>query len=175
LKTKIAFWLIPAQEDLDYFQEIIDTLAKEYKAPSFTPHLTIYSGEYESAESLDILIEQATLGITSLSLSVEQVLYTQEFTKSLFVQFHQNSTLSQISETLSSCAKISSKFTLNPHLSLIYQYLTEEIKKKLITKISLPKSEILFNEVRVISTPSKVETREDVEVWKLLLTKHLQT
>ncbi len=173
MENKIAFWLIPSSEDLAYFQEIINTLAQEYDAPTFTPHVTIYSGEYKADQSLLSIIEQATQGIKSLRLSVDKLLYTEEFTKSLFLQFHKNSTLSQISETLDICAKISSKFTLNPHLSLIYQHLAEDIKQKLITKISLTKSEVLFNEVRVISTPSKVETREDVEVWKLLLTKHL--
>ncbi|MGB5962564.1 MAG: cyclic phosphodiesterase-like protein [Coleofasciculaceae cyanobacterium] len=173
MNNKISFWLIPGREDLAYFQEIIDTLAQEYNAPTFTPHVTIYSGEY-ALEQLPSIIEQATQEIKSLSLSVEQVLYTEEFTKSLFVQFYQSSTLSQISETLRSCAKIPSKFTLNPHLSLIYQHLTEDIKKELITKINLPKSEVFFNEVRVISTSHKVETRKDVEIWKLLYTKSLQ-
>lgn len=173
MNPKLSFWLVPQAEERTYFQEIIDTLAQEYDAPTFTPHVTIYSGEYSSEASLESMLEQATQGIKSLSLSVEQVLYTEEFTKSLFVQFYQSSTLSHISDTLRSCAKIPSKFTLNPHLSLIYQNLNEDSKKKLITQISLPKSEVLFNEVRVISTASKVETREDVENWKLLLTKSL--
>ncbi|MEO8892486.1 MAG: cyclic phosphodiesterase-like protein [Coleofasciculaceae cyanobacterium] len=173
MNNKIAFWLIPSQEDLAYFQEIIDTLAKAYDAPTFMPHVTIYSGEYQPDQALKSFVE-AIQGIQSFKLSVEQVLYTEAFTKNLFVQFQQSSILSQISETLRSCAKIPSNFTLNPHLSLIYQHLNEEIKKELITKISLPKSEVLFNEVRVISTSHKVETREDVEMWKLLFTKHLQ-
>lgn len=173
MKNKISFWLIPSQEERVYFQEIINTLAQEYDAPTFTPHVTIYSGEYEPDASLENIIEQATPGIQSLLLSVDKLLYTEEFTKTLFVQFYQNSTLSKISETLGSCAKVPSKFTLNPHLSLIYRHLTKDIKQELVTKISPSKSEILFDEVRVISTPSKVETREDVEVWKLLFTKHL--
>lgn len=174
MNNKIAFWLIPSQEDLAYFQEIIDTLAKAYDAPTFTPHVTIYSGEYEPNQSLESLIEQATLNIQNLSLKIDKISYTEEFTKSLFVQFHQSSILSRISETLRSRIKIPSKFILNPHLSLIYQHLNQEIKKELITKISLSKSEVFFNEVRVISTSHKVGTREDVEMWKLLFTKHLQ-
>lgn len=175
MNTKLSFWLVPAAEERIYFQEIINSLAQDYDAPTFAPHVTIYSGEYQSVASLKNIIEQATQGIQSFSLKVDQLLYTEEFTKSLFIQFQQNSTLSQISKTLDSYAKKTSKFTLNPHLSLIYQHLTEESKQKLTTTISLPKSEILFNEVRVISTSSKVETREDVEGWQLLFTKQLQT
>lgn len=173
MNTKLSFWLIPSQEDLAYFQEIIDTLAQEYDAPTFTPHVTIYSGEYRLDASLESIIEQAIQGIKSISLNVDKLLYTQEFTKSLFVQFQQSSTLSQISEAIGISAQIPREFTLNPHLSLIYQHLTEDIKKKLITKISLQKSEVFFNEVRVISTHSKVETREDVEAWQLICTKNM--
>jgi 2'-5' RNA ligase len=174
LNTKLSFWLIPAAEDRTYFQEIIDSLAQEYDAPTFAPHVTIYSGEYEPDESLESFIEQATQGIKSFSLKVNQLLYTEEFTKTLFVQFQQNSTLRQISESLRSFSKTPSNFTLNPHLSLIYKHLSQDIKKELTTKIDLPKSEILFNEVRVISISSKVETREDVENWGLICTKNLQ-
>lgn len=174
MKTKLSFWLVPAAEERTYFQEIIDSFAQKYDAPTFTPHVTIYSGEYEAVEAVESIIRQTTQGIQSFRLSVDQVLYTQEFTKSLFVQFHQNSTLTQISETLGSFSNTASKFTLNPHLSLIYQHLTEDIKQKLITEISLPKSEILFKEIRVISTASKVETREDVENWRLIYRENLQ-
>ncbi|NEQ22951.1 MAG: cyclic phosphodiesterase-like protein, partial [Microcoleus sp. SIO2G3] len=51
MKTKVSFWLIPSDEDRSYFQEIINTLAQEYDAPAFTPHVTIYSGEYAQEES----------------------------------------------------------------------------------------------------------------------------
>jgi 2'-5' RNA ligase len=175
LNNKFSFWLIPAAEEQTYFQEIIDLLAQNYDAPTFMPHVTIYSGEYELAESVESIIEQATFNIKSFSLKIDKLSYTEEFTKSLFVQFQQNSTLSQISETIRSSSKIPSTFTLNPHLSLIYQHFNEETKQQLITKMSLPKSEILFNQIRVISTSNTVETREDVESWQLICQKSLQT
>lgn len=136
MRTKVSFWLIPSEEDRAFFQEIIDTLAQNYDAPVFTPHVTIYSGEYTPDEAIAQLIEKATPGIQSFSLSVEQLLYTDQFTKTLFVQFKPSSTLSTISETLRSSSKKPSNFALNPHLSLIYQYLNEEIKKDLIASIS---------------------------------------
>jgi hypothetical protein len=79
------------------------------------------------------------------------------------VQFHPDAILSRISETLGRRAKKPSDFELNPHLSLIYQHLSEEIKKNLTTSISLPKSEVFFNEVRAISTPRKYK---DGRMWR---------
>ena len=174
MKNKVSFWLIPSEEDREFFQEIIDTLSQEYDAPAFTPHVTIYSGEYTPDESTAELIEKATQDVQGFSLKVDKLLYTEEFTKTLFVQFHPDAILSRISETLARRAKKPSDFELNPHLSLIYQHLREEIKKNLTTSISLPKSEVFFNEVRAISTPEKVQGREDVENWKVICNRKLQ-
>ena len=171
MKTKVSFWLIPSGDDKTFFQKIIDNLAQEYNAPTFTPHVTIYSGEYEPDESPVEIIEKAIHSFQSFSLKVDKLLYTDSFTKSLFVQFNSNSILSNISQTLQRSSKKQSEFTLNPHLSLIYQYLNEEIKKKIMEEIRLPKSEFVFDELRAISTPEKVQKREDVENWKVICTR----
>lgn len=174
MKNKVSFWLIPSEEDKEFFQDIIDNLAKQYDAPVFTPHVTIYSGEYTPEESPAELLDNAIQGIQSFSLRVDQLLYTDQFTKTLFVQFYPNPFLTQISETLHNCSKHPAKYVLNPHLSLIYQYLREEIKKKLITQLCLPKSEVFFNEVRAISTRNQVKGWEDVVSWEVINIRKLQ-
>lgn len=174
MSTKVSYWLIPAAENRAFFQEIIDSLASQYDAPRFTPHVTIYSGESSPNESPSELIEQATQRVQSFTLNVEQLLYTNEFTKTLFVQFHPSEILSQLSETIQRNAKKPSGYCLNPHLSLIYQNLGESVKQYLTTSIHLPKMEILFDKVKAISTPSKVQRREDVENWQEIFSKKLQ-
>jgi 2'-5' RNA ligase len=174
LKTKVSFWLIPSEEDRGFFQKIIDTLSLEYDAPSFTPHVTIYSGEYTPDESPAELIEKATQEVQTFSLRVDNLLYTDEFTKTLFVQFHSSAPLTKISETLKNSSRNPSNFVLNPHLSLIYKQMSEETKKNLTTSLTLPKSEVFFDEVRAISTPEKIQKREDVESWKVIFIKKLQ-
>ncbi len=174
MKSKVSFWLIPSEDDKTFFQKIIDNLAQEYNAPTFTPHVTIYSGEYEPDESPAEIIEKAVHSVQSFSLKIDKILYTDSFTKTLFVQFQSNPILSNISEIIQRSSKSPSEFALNPHLSLIYQYLNEEIKKNIITSIKLPKSEVVFDEVRAISTPEKVQKREDVENWEVICTRKLQ-
>ncbi len=173
LNSKVSFWLIPSEEDRVFFQEIVDTLAQEYDAPAFAAHVTIYSGECIPDESPDERIEKATRGVQRFSLKVDRLLYTDEFTKTLFVQFHPSAILSQISQTLHSSLKQPSNYNLNPHLSLIYRHMSEASKKSLITSLRLPKSEVFFDEVRAISTPQKVQTREDVESWKEICRRKL--
>lgn len=174
LRNKVAFWLIPSKENRAYFQEIIDTLSQEYEAPSFTPHVTIYSGEYELDESIKSILELASQKVQSFSLSIDKLLYTEEFTKTIFVQFYQNSLLNQISEALSCASKHPSKFTLNPHLSLIYKHLDPVNQESIIKQLKLQKTEIFFNEISAILTPEKVQTQADVESWKVICKKNLQ-
>lgn len=173
MNSKVSFWLIPSEEDRAYFQEIIDTLAREYDAPTFTPHVTIYFGEYMADEYVAELVEEAIRGVPGFSLKVDKVLYTDEYTKSLFVQFHPSSILSQISETLRSSSEKPSDYSLNPHLSLIYQHLSEATKEKLIRNLSLPKSEVLFDSVQAISASETTQRREDVESWQVIYTRKL--
>lgn len=80
-------------------------------------------------------------GVQSFSLSVDKLLYTDEFIKTLFVQFHTSSILTKISLTLRSSSSQPSEFVLNPHLRLIYKQMSEDTKKKLTPWLSLPKSE----------------------------------
>lgn len=174
MNTKVSFWLIPSGENRAFFQDIIDTLAREYDAPIFTPHVTIYSGDYEPNESPTQLLEDAVQGVQPFSLKVDRLLYTDEFTKTLFVQFHPNESLSKISEILRRSSKQPSNYTLNPHLSLIYKQMNEETKKKLTASLTLPKSEVFFDEVQAISTSERVIEREDVESWKVISIKNLQ-
>lgn len=173
MKTKVSFWLIPSDEDRAYFQEIINILAQEYDAPAFTPHVTIYSGEYAPEESPTALLEKATQQVQGFSLRVDKLLYTEEYTKSFFVQFHPSSILSQISETLQNSSRKPSDFALNPHLSLIYKHLNELIKQGLMTRVNLQKTEVFFDEVQAIATSDTVQNREDVESWKVIYTRKL--
>ena len=174
MNTKISFWLIPSEEDRAFFQRIIDNLAQEYDAPSFTPHVTIYSGEYTADDNPAEIIEQSIKEVKNFSLKVEKLGYTEEFTKTLFVQFLPCVTLSKISETIHSSSSKPSNYLLNPHLSLIYRRLNETIKENLTSSLILNKSEVFFDEVKAISTPALIQAKEDVEGWQTICTRKLQ-
>ncbi|NER51988.1 MAG: hypothetical protein F6J92_36170 [Symploca sp. SIO1A3] len=102
VNTKVSFWLIPSEEDRAFFQKMIDSLGQEYDAPSFTPHVTIYSGEHTPDDNIAELIEKSTKEVKSFSLRVEKLEYTEEFTKTLFVQFLPCAILTHISENIRS-------------------------------------------------------------------------
>ncbi|MEQ8958929.1 MAG: cyclic phosphodiesterase-like protein [Coleofasciculus sp. C2-GNP5-27] len=174
MNTKISFWLIPSAAYRPFFQEIINSLAQAHDVPRFEPHVTIYSENYTADESVDQLIEAAVKNVPGFMLDIDQISYTDLYTKTLFVQFHPSAILTQISETLRRNSANPSNYVLNPHLSLIYQHLDQAIQKKLATELVIPYTQVFFDEVRAISTPEPVRSREDVEKWQTLSVRRLE-
>jgi len=173
MNTKISFWLIPSVAYRPFFQEIINSLAQAYNAPRFEPHVTIYSGNDTPDESIDDLIETAVKDVSGFMLDIEQVGYSDLYTKTLFVQFSPSAILTQISEKLRRNSAHPSAYVLNPHLSLIYQHLDDAIQKKLATEVVVPYTQVFFDEVKAISTPEPVRSRDDVEKWQTLSVRKL--
>lgn len=159
---RIAFWLIPAEPDRTIYQSLITDLANRYNAPIFTPHVTLHSCECSHNQAIAFLNSHSVIDIV---LETDQVLYSEIFTKTLFIQFFSNPQLDQLSEA---CRQnFDSLFLLNPHLSLIYANLPEFEQRSLTSQISLSPS-MRFDQIRAISIPQPVRTREDVEAWQEL-------
>ncbi len=174
MHANVSFWLIPAQEDRVFFQNTINTLAQQHNAPRFVPHVTIYSGHSAQDENPLDIIDKATQDVHSVSLHVDTIMYSDEFTKTLFVRFHPADILTTISEAMRKMSAQPSGFVLNPHLSLIYKHMSERAKKALATGIRLPKSEVRFHEVWAITSPHTTQTAADVTRWDVVCRKQLQ-
>jgi hypothetical protein len=154
---KIAFWLILAEPDLTIYQALIHDFAHRYNAPTFVPHVTLHSCKVETLHAFQNVID--------IVLEVDQILYSDSFTKSLFIQFFSNSQLEQLSESFQQ--NFESPFILNPHLSLIYANLPEFEKRSLIPEIPV-KPSIRFDQIRAIEIPTSIQTRADVEKFRLI-------
>ncbi len=169
----LSYWLLPSTAHRVFFQDIINTFAKTYEAPSFEPHVTIFSGAYIPQDNLEALLQQATNSIQRVRLRVDTLLYTDVFTKTLFVQFHPSPILTGISETLRHASSEPSDYSLNPHLSLIYKQISEEAKQRLVSSLHIPQSEVTFDEVSAMLSSGKTQTPEDVENWNTIYRKRL--
>lgn len=158
---KVAFWLIPAEPDRTIYQFLINDLAHQYNAPIFTPHVTVHSCDCEQTQAIDFLNSHSAIDIV---LEVDQIRYSEQFTKTLYIQLFSNSKLEQFSELLRQ--EFDSSFVLDPHLSLIYASLSETEKQS--HQIPLNPT-IRFDRMSAIAVPSPVRTREDVEAWEFLI------
>jgi hypothetical protein len=70
--------------------------------------------------------------VQEVCLQVDRILYTDAFTKILFVQFHPSALLSRIAETMRRLSVQPSAYRLDPHLSLMYKHMGDLAKQHLV-------------------------------------------
>src|SRR5204862_2008676 len=135
-------------------------------APTFEPHVTIYGtrrGEDVPAKVLNC----ALLGCAPFRLSVRNLQYSDSFTKTVFVQFEPSPPLAQLSHALQQASALRDRYDLNPHLSLIYKKMAHLPKRDLTASVRLPFTEVLFDLAKVVICPEQIESRQDVESWRV--------
>ena len=172
VETLLAYWLIPSADHKRFFEETIRSLAARFDAPVFEPHVTIYAGQTAGVDSPGRIIEEAVSSVEGvgepMTLRVERVGFSEKFTKTLFVEFADSPQLSAISESIKRLSSAPREYELKPHLSLIYKDLSEAEKRALAQTITIPFSEVAFDEIKAITGPAQTSTREDVEAWRVV-------
>jgi hypothetical protein len=107
-------------------------------------------------------------------LSVRDIECSNEFTKTVFVQFEPSQSLSRLSNAFKQASATHDEYELNPHLSLIYKKMAPEVKSKVAASVRLPFKEVLFDSVKAIVSPKPVRSREDVEAWRVVAAQTLR-
>jgi 2'-5' RNA ligase len=168
----MAYWLCPAEPVRTDCVALIDNLASRFDAPTFEPHVTIQVVGAD-AQNPEAVLEDVVKGRGSFQLLVRRLEYSDKFTKTLFVQFEPDAKLSRLSEDLGYASVSRNDYELNPHLSLLYKHLDEETKVALAQSIRLPFRGVCFDSVKAVISPEKIESRADVEAWRVVATRQL--
>src|ERR1700719_671669 len=134
-KTSIVYWLLPAKPKRDLFREIVRILRKEFRAPNFEPHLTLFVSSKDGQSPKKVLHQ---IRSRPIRLSVRGVACSPKFTKTLFVRFKSSPALRKLAIDLGRAAKSSAKAPSDPHVSLVYQNISARMKKELAAVIKLP-------------------------------------
>src|SRR5256886_8916794 len=113
----IAYWLLPERAACEVFSREIRELARQFGAPLFEPHVTIFIAPENSRPPLEVLRE---LGQVNIELTIHNIRFTEQFTKTLFVQFEANSALQQLSDAIWKASGAPDRYLIDPHLSLLY-------------------------------------------------------
>jgi 2'-5' RNA ligase len=171
-RTVIAYWLIPAKPARIFFQGMINDLARRYDAPSFDPHVTVHVGS-DHADPAESAFAEAARVCRSINLKVLEIGHSSEFIKTLFVQFALNEQLRQLSEIIRDAAQDSSRYELNPHLSLLYKKIRDAVRCELAGSIKVPFPEVTFDALKAVRCISPTRSRSDVEAWRVVATTNL--
>jgi 2'-5' RNA ligase len=168
----MTYWLMPAEPARKYFASLISDLANRFDAPAFEPHLTVYVTKMENVRP-DELLKRVLAGCGAYRLSIGGVDYSDEFTKTLFVQFQPNEELSRLSASFRRAAGSRNEYQLNPHLSLIYKTMSRERKEEIASSLSLPFDKVLFDSAKAVISPVHIKSRKEVEAWRVVAEQKL--
>ena len=151
---------------------MIAKLASRFGAPRFEPHLTIYATRKGNEDPHDVL-RGALAGCQPFRLLIRDIQCSDEFTKTVFVQFEPSPRLSRLSRALQQASALQDEYELNPHLSLIYKKMTREARMEVASSVRVPFTEVLFDSAKAIVCPTSIKSRADVESWMVVATQSL--
>ncbi len=166
----IAYWLLPERAAREAFSREIRMLARQFGAPLFVPHVTIFIAPENSRAPLEVVRE---LGSLNIELTIHSIRFSEQFTKTLFVQFEINSALQQLGDAIWKASGAGDRYLIDPHLSLVYAKLPQETKRKLADKIRLPFREVCFTSICAMRCARPTTTAIEVGQWKLLAPKRI--
>jgi 2'-5' RNA ligase len=166
-QTVIAYWLIPSEPAHSFFQQIINDLARRCDAPVFEPHLTIHVGA-DRADAAENAPGAAALKCKAIELTPLGIDQSDEFIKTLFVQFAMSAELRKINNVICEAANNSGQYELKPHLSLLYKEMEAAARRELADSIDVPFSEVTFDAIKAVRCVSPTQSRADVEAWHVV-------
>ena len=169
--TAITFWLIPKEPERELFREYIRILAERFEAPKFEPHMTVGSGSFDTVRA-EWILSQVTKGQPQVRLKIRGIEYSDEYTKTLTVQFEETGELQRLVGALCEFGEAAG-WHFDPHLSLIYQKMSMVEQQEMARSVKFPFQDVLFDSIATVACASPTETREDVESWKVLATRVL--
>ena len=161
----IAYWLLPEAAAREVFLREIRRLAKDFGAPLFEPHVTIFIAPENSRAPLEVLRE---LGPVNIELAIHSIGFSEQFTKTLFVQFERNSALQQLGNAIWKAKGARNRYLIDPHLSLLYAKLPSKTKQRLADNTRLRFRNVGFTSICVMRCARPTTRAIEVEQWKLL-------
>jgi len=170
-KTVIVYWLLPAKPERELFCEIVRILRKEFRAPNFESHLTLFSTTKDRQSPKKVLRQ---ISMRRIRLTTRGVGFSSEFTKTLFVRFKSSDALRKLVADLGRATKSPAKAPKDPHLSLLYKKLPRTAKKELAAVMKLPFLTVVFDSIAAVRCASPSRTKADVEAWRILAKRPLR-
>jgi 2'-5' RNA ligase len=170
-KTVIVYELLPAKPERGLFCEIIRILCKEFRAPNFDPHLTLFVSP-KNDESPKKVLRQVRA--RPIRLNIRGVAFSAKFTKTLFVRFKSNPALKRLAVDLGRAAKFPTNGPKDPHVSLLYKKIPRGVKKELAKVIKLPFRSAIFDSIAAVRLTLPVRSGTNVTKWKILAKKSLR-
>ena len=157
----ISIWLIPAREDAQYIQVIIDNLSINYQAPVFSPHCTLYSPIDLPKAELKKILERSAKNMKSFYVKNIMISHTENLWKTIFIELLRSSELEQLQQEVISQFQVEKPYKFSPHISLLYKEIPDKIKEDIIRNLQV-KNSFKMDKIAAVRTGPNVDNWETV-------------
>jgi len=157
----ISIWLIPAREDAQYIQVIIDNLSINYQAPVFSPHCTLYSPIDLPKAELKKILERSAKNMKSFYVKNIMISHTEDLWKTIFIKLLRSSELEQLQQEVISQFQVEQPYKFSPHISLLYKEIPDKKKEDVIRNLQV-KNSFKMDKIAAAQTGPNVDNWEKV-------------
>lgn len=160
---RTVFYIKPNEKISLLFQSVVNELAKPCNGPSFSPHLTFYTGMLAEDESPQKALKESIKNMTSFLLKPKEIEFGDSFTRSFYLSFEFSEVLQGLNSKLKAQIKYPEDYELKPHLSLAYTSIPVDRRRNLAEKIKDFDEPILFDRAGVLQTPDNISSFKDIQ------------
>ncbi|MDL2363045.1 MAG: 2'-5' RNA ligase family protein [Patescibacteria group bacterium] len=138
MKRKYGIWILPIGEEKQKLQSLINSIADEYTAPKFIPHISIAGMLCEDSQldTMKARVDQLAKKINAFTISLGEYGTMEERHRCIYMLAKSNMLTELFDETtiiLPEAVKIERNRAM-PHMSIVYGEYPQEIKREIISK-----------------------------------------
>ena len=169
-QRRFSVFLVPAAGDLRWAEGVIRELAARYDVPPFEPHLTVYGAPFVEESELEpvrLVLTEVAAETGPITLRITGLGATEEYFKTLFVSFEEESRLRRLHEAVKGAVARDAGYVLVPHLSLLYADIPLVAEEMAARMVLLDRGEMRFDGVKIV-VPDPVVGWSDTGRWQTL-------
>src|SRR5687767_1203774 len=167
-------WVLLSENDNNKLTRILTELSKKYSnGDIFTPHISVNGSAQLPLTEAGKAATDAIEDIHKFEVQKESIKYSDEWSKTLYIQIKNNPNLTKISERLNKTfRKGKAPYTLDPHISLLYKEgLDNKVKENLALNLKVPDRYTVTS--IAVATPGKTDDWRNYRNWKIVYRKDL--
>ena len=158
----ISIWLCPDYNNELYLQNVINCLSDIHNSPRFPPHCTLVSGIKSNKHELENIIDNSIDNIGPIIVKSKKISYTNILWKTVFIELVVSKDLKSLQNSIYTEIKSNIDYKFDPHISLIYKLMPNDIKKEIINSLHLKNS---FKMDKIVA----VKTGQNILDWKIIV------
>lgn len=173
LLPRVAIWLVPQYPERRLLQERIRSLASRYSGPVFVPHMTLYSCHRTPQQQELAVLARIARSRSPLLFETEDYACGSSLTKAFYLRLMSSPAAEELQGALHRELPRPSTYQFEPHVSLLYQELSQSAQAELLQETRLRHEDIRFDQLWAVAIPERLRSAGNLSGWQTLLTCRL--